>query len=150
MLISDFLETLSADDNVNTGFNKRALTLMIEQTTRMQRLIEDLLILSRLENEQNKINEKAVDVVSLLHNILQDAESLNAGRHQTKLDIATQTQLLGSKEELRSAFGNLISNAIRYTSDSCEISINWEKRDGQGLFICKTTESALKRNISRV
>lgn len=133
-VIGGFLETLSADDNVNTGFNKRALALMTEQTTRMQRLIEDLLILSRLENEQNKINEKAVDVVSLLHNILQDAESLSAGRHQIKLNIATQDQLMGSEEELRSAFSNLISNAIRYTPDRGEISINWEKRSGQGLF----------------
>ncbi len=133
-VIGGFLETLSADDNVNTGFNKRALALMTEQTTRMQRLIEDLLILSRLENEQNKINEKAVDVVSLLHNILQDAESLSAGRHQIKLNIATQDQLMGSEEELRSAFSNLISNAIRYTPDRGEINISWEKRNGQGLF----------------
>lgn len=133
-VIGGFLETLSADDNVNTGFNKRALALMNEQTTRMQRLIEDLLVLSRLENEQNKMNEKTVDVVNLLHDILQDAESLSAGRHHIKLNIMTQDQLLGSEEELRSAFGNLISNAIRYTPDSGEISINWEKRDGKGLF----------------
>ncbi len=133
-VIGGFLETLSADENVNSGFNKRALALMTEQTTRMQRLIEDLLILSRLENEQNKINEKPVNVVDLLHKLLQDAESLSAGRHPIKLNIATQDQLLGSEEELRSAFGNLISNAIRYTPDKGEITINWEKRDGQGLF----------------
>ncbi|MBA3755162.1 MAG: phosphate regulon sensor histidine kinase PhoR [Nitrosomonas sp.] len=133
-VIGGFLETLSADDHVNIGFNKRALALMNEQTTRMQRLIEDLLVLSRLENEQNKMNEKAVDVVNLLHDILQDAESLSAGRHQIKLNILTQDQLLGSEEELRSAFGNLISNAIRYTPDNGEISINWEKHDGEGLF----------------
>lgn len=133
-VIGGFLETLSADDNVNNGFNKRALALMNEQTVRMQRLIEDLLVLSRLENEQNKMNEKVVDVVSLLHGILQDAESLSAGRHQIKLNIVTQDQLLGSEEELRSAFGNLISNAIRYTPDRGEISINWEKCDGKGLF----------------
>ena len=133
-VIGGFLETLSADESVNTGFNKRILALMTEQTTRMQHLIEDLLILSRLENEQNKINEKIVDVVSLLHVILQDAESLSAGRHQIKLTIATQDRLLGSEEELRSAFGNLINNAIRYTPDNGEIHISWEKRDGQGLF----------------
>ena len=45
-----------------------------------------------------------------------------------------QDQLLGSGEELRSAFGNLIRTAIRYTPDNGEININWEKRDGKGLF----------------
>ncbi|MBL8499557.1 MAG: phosphate regulon sensor histidine kinase PhoR [Nitrosomonas sp.] len=133
-VIGGFLETLSADEQVNTGFNKRALALMTEQTFRMQRLIEDLLILSRLENEQNKVSEKTVDVVNLLHVVLQDAESLSAGRHEIKLNVAVQDQVLGSEEELRSAFGNLISNAIRYTSDRGEITINWEKRNGQGVF----------------
>ncbi len=133
-VIGGFLETLSADENVNTGFNKRALALMTEQATRMQRLVEDLLILSRLENEQNKASEKPVDVVNLLRDVLQDAESLSSGRHQIKLNIATQDRLLGNEEELRSAFGNLISNAIRYTPDSGEISINWEKRGEQGVF----------------
>ncbi|WP_293006971.1 phosphate regulon sensor histidine kinase PhoR [Nitrosomonas sp.] len=134
-VISGFLETLSADDNVNSSFNKRALVLMTEQTTRMQRLIEDLLILSRLENEQNKISEKTVNVVNLAQDLLQEAESLSAGRHQIKLTIASQDQLLGSEEELRSAFGNLISNAIRYTPDGGEINISWEKHHDQGLFV---------------
>jgi len=133
-VIGGFLETLSADGNVNPDFNKRALALMTEQTTRMQRLVEDLLILSRLENEQNKVIDKTIDVASLLRGIQQDAESLSAGRHQIKLNIATQDQLLGSEEELRSAFGNLISNAIRYTPGGGEISINWETQDGRGLF----------------
>ncbi len=133
-VIGGFLETLSADEPINADFNKRALALMTEQTTRMQRLVEDLLVLSRLENEQNKVNDKPVDVASLLRGTLQDAESLSAGRHQVKLNIATQDQLLGSEEELRSAFGNLISNAIRYTPDGGEISIHWEKKEGQGLF----------------
>jgi two-component system phosphate regulon sensor histidine kinase PhoR len=41
---------------------------------------------------------------------------------------------LGSEEELRSAFGNLINNAIRYTPDNGEISIYWEKQNNKGLF----------------
>ena len=50
------------------------------------------------------------------------------------MNVDAQDQLLGSEEELRSAFGNLISNAIRYTPDRGEITINWEKRNGQGVF----------------
>ncbi len=133
-VVAGFLETLSEDNHVNPDFNKRILVLMTEQTTRMQRLIEDLLVLSRLENTQEKVKEKTVNVVSLLHDIFQDAQLLSAGRHHIKLNIATQDQLLGSEEELRSAFGNLVSNAIRYTPDHGEISINWEKHDGKGLF----------------
>ncbi|TXI17150.1 MAG: phosphate regulon sensor histidine kinase PhoR [Nitrosomonas sp.] len=133
-VVAGFLETLSEENHENPDFNRRILLLMTEQTTRMQRLIEDLLVLSRLENAQEKVREKTVNVVNLLHEILQDAQSLSAGRHRIKLNIATHDQLLGSEEELRSAFGNLVSNAIRYTPDHGEISINWEKRADQGLF----------------
>ncbi|WMJ09756.1 phosphate regulon sensor histidine kinase PhoR [Nitrosomonas sp. sh817] len=133
-VISGFLETLSSNEHLNPEFHQRALALMTEQTERMQHLIEDLLILSRLENEQNKIKEKTVNVVRLLQGILLDAESISAGCHHIKLNIASEDQLLGSEEELRSAFSNLISNAIRYTPSNGEISINWEKHNGQGLF----------------
>ncbi len=133
-VINGFLETLSDDASVNSDFNKRALLLMTEQATRMQRLVEDLLILSRLEDAQNKIKEQSIDMSSLMHKLLLDAESLSAGRHHIQLDVVTHDQLLGSEEELRSAFGNLISNAIRYTPDKGEISVRWEKRAGQGIF----------------
>ncbi len=133
-VISGFLETLSDDASVNHDFNKRALMLMTEQATRMQRLVEDLLILSRLEDAQNKMKEQTIDMGSLMHKLLLDAESLSAGRHHIELDVVTHDQLLGSEEELRSAFGNLISNAIRYTPDKGDILVRWEKRGGQGVF----------------
>ena len=133
-VISGFLETLATNDEVTQEFNKRALTLMSEQAMRMERLIEDLLVLSRLEDEHNRIKEKTVDVVRMLDDLLQEAESLSAGRHCIKLSIATRDRLRGSEEELRSAFGNLISNAIRYTPDHGEIDITWEKRGQQGVF----------------
>ncbi|UJP05211.1 MAG: phosphate regulon sensor histidine kinase PhoR [Nitrosomonas sp.] len=133
-VIGGFLETLSSTEEIAPEFNRRALALMTEQATRMQHLIEDLLVLSRLEDEQNKVKEKPVDVANLLSGLLREAESLSAGRHRITLMIDSREMLCGSEEELRSAFGNLISNAIRYTPDQGEISIHWEKRNGQGVF----------------
>lgn len=144
-VISGFLETLSSTDDVTPDFNKRALTLMTEQAMRMQRLIEDLLVLSRLEDEHNKVKEKTVNVAGLLNDLLQEAESLSAGRHRIKLTVATGDKLRGSEEELRSAFGNLISNAIRYTPDHGEIVINWEKRSGQGLFFVQDSGIGIEK-----
>lgn len=144
-VISGFLETLSSTDEVTPDFNKRALMLMTEQATRMQRLIEDLLVLSRLEDAQNKVKEKPVDVVSLLNDLLREAESLSAGRHRIKLTLATEDKLRGSEEELRSAFSNLISNAIRYTPDHGEIAIYWEKRNGQGLFFVQDSGIGIEK-----
>ncbi len=133
-VIGGFLETLSEEKQTGSRVGKRALTLMADQTMRMQRLVEDLLALSRLENTQNPVREETVNVAEMLRELYHEAQSLSAGRHHISLNLDTDTQLRGSADELRSAFSNLISNAVRYTSDGGEIILNWGIHDDQGLF----------------
>lgn len=133
-VIGGFLETLSEEEQTDTAMSKQALSLMSGQAKRMERLIEDLLTLSRLENALNQMKEKKVDVVKMLHDLTHEAESLSAGHHQIKLNIATDAQLTGSEDELRSAFTNLVTNAIRYTPDGGDIILGWVVENGQGLF----------------
>jgi two-component system phosphate regulon sensor histidine kinase PhoR len=102
---------------------------MLDQTQRMQRLIEDLLTLSRLESAANPLREQNVDVPALMQSVFSEAQSLSRGRHRVKLEVASDAHLLGSESELRSAFGNLISNAIRYTPPSGEVALRWEATD---------------------
>ncbi len=133
-VIGGFLETLSEENGANTEINKRALTLMTDQATRMQRLVEDLLALSQLENVQNLVREENVNIAEILRELYHEAQSLSAERHRISLNLATDAKLLGSTDELRSAFGNLISNAVRYTPADGKVILTWEIHDGQGLF----------------
>ncbi|WON74681.1 phosphate regulon sensor histidine kinase PhoR [Nitrosospira sp. Is2] len=133
-VIGGFLETLSDHSPSDPETFKWALGLMTDQTKRMQNLVQDLLTLSRLEDTQNLIRGERVDVPAMLRKIYDEALSLSSGRHHISLNLETGTQLLGSTDELRSAFTNLISNAIRYTPDNGNISLNWTTRDGQAVF----------------
>ena len=133
-VIGGFLETLAEENQTGSGISKRALTLMADQTMRMQRLVEDLLALSRLENAQNPVREESVNVAEMLRELHHEAQSLSAGRHRISLNLDTDAKLRGSADELRSAFSNLVSNAVRYTGDGGEIILNWGIRAGQGLF----------------
>ncbi len=133
-VIGGFFETLSEENWISSEMGKRALVLMTDQTKRMQRLVEDLLTLSRLENTQNQVREGKVNVANVLHELYQEARSLSAGRHHIKLNLDTDMKLLGSLDELRSAFGNLVSNAIRYTTDGGEVILSWKNQDGRGVF----------------
>lgn len=133
-VIGGFLETLLDEEMNDSEMEKRALTLMADQAKRMQRLVEDLLTLSKLENSQNILHEEEVNLAELLQSLLQEAQSLSAGRHRIGLNILSEARLLASGEELRSAFGNLVSNAVRYTPEGGEISLNWTEEQGQGLF----------------
>lgn len=133
-IIGGFLETLLDEEMNDPEMEKRALTLMNEQAKRMQRLVEDLLTLSKLENAQNILHEEQVNMAELLQSLLQEAQSLSAGRHHISLNLLTDAYLLGSLDELRSAFSNLISNAVRYTPEGGKISLNWTEEQNQGLF----------------
>jgi len=133
-VIGGFLETLTDEAGSDAETRKWALALMTDQTRRMQRLVEDLLTLSRLEDTENLPREEKVDVAEMLHKLYDEAQSLSTGRHQVTLSLDTDAKLLGSADELRSAFGNLMSNAIRYTPDGGAITLSWTIRDGQGVF----------------
>lgn len=133
-VIGGFLETLSDDHDNNAEMDTRALSLMTEQADRMQHLIEDLLTLSRLENAQTDANERQINMVKMLNNLGHEAESLSKGRHQISINIESEQNLLGSEDELRSAFSNLVTNAIRYTPEGGTITLNWDVQADQGTF----------------
>ena len=72
-------------------------------------------------------------MVDLLGRLQRDAQALSGGRHQILLE-AGAGDLFGSESELTSAFGNLISNAVRYTPSGGEIRIAWEQRGSSAEF----------------
>lgn len=133
-VVGGFLETLTDMADPAPEMLRRSLALMADQTRRMQRLVEDLLTLSKLENEQNLLREDDINVPEMLRGLYSEAQSLSAGRHQIVLNLESDHWLLGSTEELRSAFGNLVSNAVRYTANGGRIALGWEARGEQAVF----------------
>lgn len=127
-VVNGFVETLQDMPKLDNDMSRRALTLMGEQTKRMEGLVNDLLTLSRLENSQNALEEELVDVCTLLQTLTQEGQALSGGRHEFKLELNCGLKIRGNTNELRSAFGNLISNAVRYTPDGGEIVLHWSKQ----------------------
>ncbi len=119
-----FLETIK-ELKLDPERSRDYLKLMAEQSRRMQRIIDDLLTLSTLESAPEPPQEERVEVTSLLARIRGEAESLSAGRHRVMLDAEPGFDLLGSESEIASAFGNLASNAIRYTPSGGEVRLLW-------------------------
>ncbi len=133
-VVGGFLETLVDAEQVDPAQMRHYLQLMLEQTTRMQRLVVDLLTLSKLESGNGGLHEGPVDVPRLLETLKREALSLSDGKHRVHLDIGSADGLQGNEDELHSAFGNLVSNAIRYTPEEGEITLSWEKHPDGAAF----------------
>jgi two-component system phosphate regulon sensor histidine kinase PhoR len=118
-VITGYIETMRemiGDDS------KLPLDRVEQQTERMRTLLEELMTLTRLEEEEQPDVSEQVDVAALLNDIYNDALSIDKGRHDIKL--STEPVILGgNREELHTAFMNLVTNAIRYTPEQGNISI---------------------------
>ncbi len=126
-VIHGYLEMLDADDHPEWA---GLLDEMRRQSQRMARLVEDLLTLSRLE-ARDQLAEEHVAMAPLLATLRREAEALSGGRHRIRVEDEAQVDLRGASKELHSAFGNLVSNAVRYTPDGGEITVRFS-RDGDG------------------
>ena len=137
-VLSGFLETL-VDLRLDARQQQRYIALMQEQAQNMQRLVDDLLALSALESEHSALQEAEFAAVPLLLQVSADAKALSGGRHEITLNIREQANLLGSRDELVSAFGNLVSNAVRYTPDGGRVALDWRVTADGGEFTVADT-----------
>jgi two-component system phosphate regulon sensor histidine kinase PhoR len=130
-VVNGFVENLQGMEDLNQESAHRALQLMAEQTKRMDDLVADLLTLSSLENQNSPSSEDVVDMDVLLNEVYQDGLSLSGNQHVLKLEMVSKANLIGNNDELRSAFSNLFSNAIRYTPEGGSVLLRWFERGGQ-------------------
>ncbi len=125
-VIAGYLETMLEHTEQMPPRWPRALNQMNQQAGRMQHLLNDLLLLAKLEATSPPTHSPPVNVAGLLQSISSDAQALSAERHHRISIEADPTLLLkGSESELRSAFSNLVFNAVKYTPDNGEIRIRW-------------------------
>jgi two-component system, OmpR family, phosphate regulon sensor histidine kinase PhoR len=132
-VVAGFLEPL-IDAPTTPAHHQRPLKLMLNQTERMRSIIEDLLTLSRLEMHEPQEECTPVEVPDELHFIVQEAQALSGGQHQFELLVDEELLVCGNQPELRSAFSNLIFNAVRHTPAGTRIRIEWRTTDEAVLF----------------
>ncbi len=134
-VIGGFLETLiDGIDDFHPEEVSNFLRLAHEQSSRMQRLIDDLLALSALETGAPAPIEEHVDAAELVREVFDETGLLSAGRHQLRLQLEGGGEVRGSHKELHSAFANLASNAVRYTPAGGKIDIGWRLKPNGGEF----------------
>ena len=125
-VISGYLEIMQDDEQFPDNL-KPAIQSATEQSIRMQRIIADLLMLSRLENsELNSDSSNIIDIPAILNNVSADEISLiSNGSHIIEKSIDQTLKVNGSEAELISVCSNLVHNAVRHTQDGTKITVQW-------------------------
>ncbi len=139
-VVHGYLEPLAQDADPDLAQWRPVFEQMFQQTTRMQRIVEDLLLLARLENGDEAGSPEPVAVARLLEQIREEALTLSGDKaHRIELEADPQLALLGNAQELYSAFSNLVFNAVRYTPAGGEIRLAWHRTAESAEFSVRDT-----------
>lgn len=124
-VINGYLETFSDSLGEGNPRWRRALDQMLAQSRRMQTLINDLLLLSRLETVPQPGEQDTIAVRPLLEMIREEALAAAGGRREISIECDDGVALVGNRTELHSAIANLVFNATRYTEEGGHIALRW-------------------------
>jgi two-component system phosphate regulon sensor histidine kinase PhoR len=122
--LSGFIDTLQGPARDDTAARERFLAIMKEQATRMARLIDDLLSLSRIELKAHIQPTQSVDLAAIVRQVADGLQPLARDRGvEVAIDAAATTRVHGDRDELIRLFENLIENALKYGASGGRVDI---------------------------
>lgn len=129
-VVRGYVEMIQSTEQELTPHWQRAFKSIESQVSRMDRLVEQLLVLSRVEINTEHDAKTRINMPKLLELLVDDAQWLNQEKkHVIEADIDASIGLMGFETEIKSACSNLLSNAIAYTAANGHIKVSWQ-RDG--------------------
>ncbi|MGL5092284.1 MAG: phosphate regulon sensor histidine kinase PhoR [Aeromonas sobria] len=124
-----------AEEPLSPAMWAKAHRVMMEQTIRMDNLVNQLLMLSRIEAAPTVDLSHLVDMPAMLGLLEQEARALSGDRaHQIEFMVQPELLVRGDQEQMRSAVSNLVYNAIHYTPAGRKITVEWRKQGAMALF----------------
>jgi two-component system phosphate regulon sensor histidine kinase PhoR len=124
--LSGFIDTLQGPARDDPKARERFLGIMHTQATRMARLIDDLLSLSRVELSAHVRPDTLVDIIPIIRQVVDGLEVL-ARERQVAVEVdlpETQAWIAGDREELLRLFENLVENALKYGASGGKVIVS--------------------------
>ena len=131
----EMLQDAAKGDELPSRWNG-PVDAMNDQATRMRHLVEDLLLLSRMESLGHPDAREEIDIDRLAAQVEEEAYALSGMlEHRIELKVQPGTRVSGSVSEFRAVFSNLVRNAIQYTPAGGLIRIEWRVDEDAAWFV---------------
>ncbi|MEM7562409.1 MAG: phosphate regulon sensor histidine kinase PhoR [Pseudomonadota bacterium] len=151
-IVYGYLEMMLQDEvNVDDQW-RPAIYQMHQQTERVKQIIEDMMMLSRLEDSTVPEDHELIIMAQLLESEIKNARVLSGEKsHRFGLNADENYSIEGNPKEIESLVSNLMSNAVRYTPDRGKISISWDvDLAGGALSITDTGIGIAEHDLPRI
>ena len=152
-VLGGYLEMLqdAAADELPSRW-KKPVDAMHGQAVRMRHLVEDLLLLSRMESLGRPDSHEAIDIDLLAAQVEEEAVALSGERgHRIELEVQPGTRVCGSASEFRAIFSNLVRNAVQYTPAGGRIRVEWRvDEEGAWFVVADEGEGIGSEHLSRL
>lgn len=143
-----YLEILETQDSTP---DTATIGRMLKQARHMRTLLDDLLELSRLQDTGKQDDTVDVDIPVMIAQLAEQAEDLSQGRHKLQFRTEPGLKLRGVEADLKSAFQNLVVNAINYTPPKGSIKVDWrETPEGLLLSVKDNGVGIPRRDLPRI
>ena len=149
-VLKGYLEMLEAPPD--SLMWEKTRPVLLEQTLRMEALVQQLMTLTRIEASSAAAGEQVVDLPSMLAMLALEAQALSGEKHhQLYFDVDEQLLVLGDQEQLRSTVSNLVYNAIRHTPEHTRILVEWRRVGQEARFsVTDGGEGILPEHLNRL
>jgi two-component system phosphate regulon sensor histidine kinase PhoR len=134
-VLKGYLETMQDMDDGGSLLLTTSFKEMLGQTERMQHLVDDLLFLTHLETQQKK--QQCIDIPALLSQICKEGDAIESASRRIELTLETSAHVLGEEQDLRSAFTNLLGNALKYSPDDSVVEVRWYQTETEIILAIK-------------
>lgn len=151
-VVRGYMEMVQSSDHAFEPHWLKVFSTIESQVTRMDRLVEQLLVLSRVETNLDLDNKQVLNMAKIVETLVDDAVWLNLQKqHQIDMELDENVGILGLDTEVKSACSNLLYNAITYTQSKGKIKLYWQREGNRVKFSVKDNGPGIHpEHISRL